>query len=164
MRRLIRADFNRILLKKEFYILLIVSLIYAVGMTIKDMSSHVRGGYSVFLTYKDSSLSFSFLFGLITLLAVYGDEFSSLVMDGVIGRGISRVKYVMVKFLDSLSILLFLFITYGLVTYIPGAVMAGGLNADENGMFFMTMMTGIISTLAYVTIAAMFLYISGQEF
>ena len=160
MRRLIEGDIRRIFLKKSFYILFILSLLYAVGTTVKDMNLRVSSGYAVFNSYRMSSGIFFFLFGLVVFMGVYADEFTSLAMDGVIGRGISRGKYVLAKFLDSLIILFFLFFFYTLPTYIVGAVMSGGLSGDENKIFWLTMLSSVFNGLFNVTMAAMFLYIS----
>ena len=59
-----------------------------------------------------------FVFSLVVFLGVYADEFKSMTMIGVIGRGFSREKMVIVKFIDSLLLLILQTGGFALVLFI----------------------------------------------
>ncbi len=121
MRRLIRGDIFRILRKTGFYILPIIYYILFIIMdiTAKDITIE---DYIELMEMTCRYIT-AFVFGIPVFLGVYADELKSGAMQISIGRGISRKKIVLCKFIDCIFLGLLLYLIdyvmrYVLVKYI----------------------------------------------
>ena len=100
MRRLLEADLKRIVVKILPWIVLLIWFVYdtiSIANTIGDAPDR-----SFFLLGQLQGLHSTamLIIGFAAIFGVYADEFKSMVMIGVIGRGLSRDKFVFGKFLD----------------------------------------------------------------
>ncbi len=108
MRRLIRADIRRILLKIGFYVLPAIYLLISISDTQK-------GDYGFEDMYQANQFTYKYMISYFAIIpvfmSVYADELRSGAWVVAIGRGMSRRKIVMAKFLDGtiLTILLYAF-------------------------------------------------------
>ena len=99
MRRLIRADLRRILAKPGFYIcplILFALFVYGLFQSPIEYDSY----------YDSLEIQLNYLYPFLVLLpiftCVYGDELKSGTMVTAIGRGLSRTKVILAKFIDTL--------------------------------------------------------------
>ncbi|MCR5138478.1 MAG: hypothetical protein K6C12_15525 [Oscillospiraceae bacterium] len=99
MRRLIRADLRRILAKPGFYIcpvILLALFFYGLFGEPVDYDSY----------YANLDLQLSYILPFFVMLpvftCVYGDELRSGTMIPAIGRGLSRTRVIVAKFIDTL--------------------------------------------------------------
>lgn len=109
MRRLIRGDIMRILRKLGFYVLpaLFYLLMYS------DPSSFGKEyEFDTYFTLLDMvySIAFAFIVGIPVFMGVYSDELKAGALQACIGRGLSRKKILLSKFIDSVILTLALYI------------------------------------------------------
>ncbi len=108
MRRLIRGDIFRILRKIGFYILPIIYYILFIIMDVTAKNVTIED-YVMVMDLTCSYIS-AFAFGIPVFLGVYADELKSGAMQISIGRGISRKKIVLCKYINCVFLGLFLYI------------------------------------------------------
>lgn len=162
MRRLMRADLKRITKRTSVIVIFVLMLILGCFTTIYDFTDSLVNGLKLVTAYMDSFAFSSFCFGLVILSRVYLDDFRAAITSGVIGRGISRGKYVVVKFLDSVVLFFCMHLFLTLVVYATGRGMGAQLTPDETRMFLLYFVTEVIGTAADITIAALFLFLTGR--
>ncbi len=101
MRRLIRGDIRRILSKLGFYIL---PVLFYLLMYIDPTDSSGKK-YEFDVTYMSITMiyksAFAFIVAIPVFIGVYADELKAGAMQTCIGRGLSRVKVLLSKFIDS---------------------------------------------------------------
>ena len=160
MRRLLEADMKRIMTKIIPWLLLLVVWIFlGVRLAVGIGDSIDRNFF--FLRTVGSALAFmDLVIGFSALLGVYGDEFKSMAMIGVIGRGISRDKFVLAKFLDSVLLIVEMLALSVIYILILKAVFGVTYNAVETRYTVCAIVFTLIEEIAYVTIAAIFYFLS----
>ena len=99
MRRLLLGDFCRIIQKKSFWIVLFLYTVYMLVTIYGDYHGSEEDWIAPIDNVGTFCSGLSLLTGIVLMLGVYGDEFGSMTMICVIGRGTSRVKYVISKLL-----------------------------------------------------------------
>ncbi len=160
MRKLLRADNRRVVIKILPWILMAVSFIiiaFSIALKIDD-------GTDRSLTYLSLQQNRIFvvtaIIGFAALLGIYGDEFKSMVMIGVIGRGISREKFVLAKFLDLLIYVFQLYIISIAYQLSLLLVFKVHLNSIEVRFLLLSFVTEYLDIVAYVALAALFYFLS----
>ena len=160
MRRLLEADLKRIVVKILPWIVLLIWFVYdtiSIANTIGDAPDR-----SFFLLGQLQGLHSTamLIIGFAAIFGVYADEFKSMVMIGVIGRGLSRDKFVFGKFLD----LCILTILMQMVTIIYIMILKAAFGATfsplETRFLFASFILNFLETVTYVTIAAIFYFLS----
>ncbi len=160
MRKLLEADMRRIMSKIVPWLLLVASWVYLAVSLAKGIGDSPDRNF-FYVKHISQNIGFvDLVIGFSALLGVYGDEFKSMAMIGVIGRGISRDKFVISKFLDALFLILEMIILSVIFIAILKVSFGITLNATENKFMvcFFTFM--LIEEIAYVTIAAIFYFLS----
>ncbi len=110
MRRLIRGDIRRILSKLGFYIIpaLFYLLMYIDPSASPGKKYDFDGSYaSIVMLYK---YAFGVVVGIPVFIGVYADELKAGAMQTCIGRGLSRVKILLSKFIDSVILIVTFYI------------------------------------------------------
>lgn len=159
MRRLILADFRRIMKKKNIWIFLIISLL----VKIPGLAITIRMGmlnYGSFLTYVCSTDIFALLVGVTLFLAIYGDEFQSKAMITVIGRGFSRLGIVFGKFLDTVFLVIGFYLIYLISGLITALVVGIQLSPLELKAIVVSCIVAAYYMIGNITFAAFILYIT----
>ena len=157
MRKLIRADLRRILSKPGFYICpLIVFLLFIYSL----VSSPVE--YDSYYAALDIVLPYiySFLIVLPVFTTVYGDELKSGAMITAIGRGLSRTRVIIAKFVDTavLSFLFFLFVlALDQITFSHYSVVLTRLQILRVFSYFASTYLQVLGVCAF---AAVFVYLT----
>ena len=160
MRRLIEADMHRVLTKIVPWVLLLLCYVVTAVATLTGIDTSPDRNFFVLSNIETGfKLSISII-GFATLLGIYADEYKSMVMIGVIGRGISRDKFVLGKFGD-LCVMTFLmeFLTVAFLMMLK--VLLGAVFSPIENRFLVILFTlGFIETVSYVTLAAFFYFLS----
>ena len=160
MRRLLEADLKRVLVKILPWVLLAAWFIFeaiSIAMNIDKSPDRDFGVLGKLVGLHSFAAT---IIGFAALLGIYADEFKSMVMIGVIGRGLSRDKFVFGKFLDlCLLTILMELITIAYV-FILKAVFGVTFLPIEYRFMFVLFIASFLETIAYVTIAAVFYFIS----
>lgn len=162
MRKLLTADFRRIMRKRSFWIAMILAFAATAFGTVDGIDGAPQRGLKFTSSIISVTGNVDLLFGLVVLLSVFGDEFRSMTLIGVIGRGVSRWKFILAKFLDSLFLLGQMYLLYGFCVMLMRRVLGVSLSPAETRAIVSTIITALYSTLAVVTISALFFYLTGS--
>lgn len=160
MRKLLEADLKRVLVKILPWVLLAAWFIYqAISITLNIDKSPDRdfGMLSKLVGLHSFAMT---IIGFSALLGIYADEFRSMVMIGVIGRGLSRDKFVLGKFLDLCLLTVLMEIITVVYILILKAAFGVTFQPIEHRFLVVTFIASILETIAYVTIAAVFYFVS----
>ena len=143
MRNLLRADIGRAQKKMSFLACIGIVCVLIIGMTLlafifptsaSDLealgSSETGRGYAFLDNFGIVSVFIPFLVGIPVYQAVFTDDFNSRTMQTAIGRGVSRQKLILGRFIEVLVLLLEAFIVFTVFALICGLV-AG---ATSSGM------------------------------
>ncbi len=163
MKNLIKGDIRRIMCKRSFWIAFIASvlinfaivLFYLFGMNYSSLN-YLQGNIDGMGDLGGTVL------GVAVFLAVYADDFKSMTIISVIGRGNSRLKVILAKFINSVIITLLLYAIFSLQVFIMTKVMGITLLPDESLALGLAIFRGIFLTIGYVTIAAIVIYTTGN--
>lgn len=162
MRRLLKGDIRRILRKNIFAIFFVLMLLLDVGVC---CFTYFRRLHTGFAFVSDQVMVFPlifFVFSLVVFLGVYADEFKSMTMIGVIGRGFSREKMVIVKFIDSLLLLILQTGGFALVLFIGIKLSPLSLSPEEMKFLFVKIAIETFLALGYMTMAAFMFYLTNN--
>ena len=162
MKNMISADIERILRKKSFWIVFILPCIMALFYAL--ISAGERGGsfyYAVLETDHFSPIG-NMMFGLSIFLGVYADEFRSKSMQAMIGRGISRTKIVLVKFIDSVLLTVLIYGIFSLLLFVMALIFHGGIGALEAKAMYLQIALFGVKALGFSTIATVFIFLTGN--
>ena len=160
MRKLFEADLNRIIEKVLPWVLLVGAFVYmAVSIAIEIETSPDRD----FFFFSQVVGTFPWVLtiaGFSALLGIYADEFKSMSMITVIGRGISREKFVLTKFLDLCLMVFQMEVLTAIYIMILKGAFGTRLTFVETKYLVLLFVFGYIETVSYVTIAAIFYFLS----
>ena len=160
MRRLISADINRIMHKKLLWICLGLGILLLGASALGFKIAFVWDG-SIFTYAMGFAIPFlEFVFGILTLVYVYGEEVRSMTMVTAIGRGLTREKLILAKFLDTVIISVMLNVVMSLFIFIFQLISGAGLTHSQGTLVYLTVFTGLYRTLGYLTVSALFLFIT----
>ena len=163
MKNLIRGDIRRIMCKKSLWVAFVAALLtnillvmfYLFGMNYSSIN-YMQGNL-------DGLSDFGgMIIGIAVFLAVYADDFKSMTIISIIGRGNSRLKIIIAKFINSIIITLMLYAVYALEVFVMTKAMGIALLPDERLALCLGVLSGIYVTIGYVTMAAIVIYASGN--
>ncbi len=157
MRRLIRADLRRILAKPGFYIcpvILLALFVYGLFADTVDYDSY----------YASLDIQLSYIYPFLVLLpvftCVYGDELRSGTMIPAIGRGLSRTKIILAKFLDTLILSLGFYLFFLLMDQITFDRFSVVLTKVQILRVFSAFASAWLKILGYCAFSAIFVYLT----
>lgn len=162
MRRLILADFRRIVKKINIWVFLIISLLIQLITLIFDATRGILN-YGTFLTTICNTDMFALLVGVTLLLAIFGDEFRSKAMITVIGRGFSRLGIVFGKFLDTVFLVIGFYAIYLIFALIMSFVFGVHLSPIEFKTIIVSCVVSAYYMIGNITFAAFVLYITDNS-
>ena len=157
MKRLIRADLRRILAKPGFYIcpvLVLALFIYGLFTEAVDYDSY----------YASLDIQLSYLYPFFILLpvftCVYSDELKSGTMIPAIGRGLSRAKVILAKFIDTVILSLALCLFFLLLDQITFDRFSVVLTKVQILRVFSAYAAVWLQILGFCAFAAIFVYLT----
>ena len=157
MRRLIRADLRRILAKPGFYVCpLILFALFVYGLFGDPVD------YDTYYSSLDIQLSYiyPFLVLLPVFTCVYGDELRSGTMITAIGRGLSRTRVILAKFIDTLVLSLAFMMFFLLMDQITFDRFSVVLTKVQILRIFSAYAATWLQILGHCTFAAIFVYLT----
>lgn len=160
MRKLIRADLNRILAKKAFWIALAIMLIICVAGIYSKISEAPDRGVAFVLSASNGISYLGLVIGLILVMSIYSDEFKSMMLISTIGRGLTREKYILAKLLDALIVLTIAYGAAGVAVFVTRIATGTALNDVEVLFIVLRFFFDALTALCSVTIAAAFFYLT----
>ena len=156
MRNLLKADLRRILKKRSFYIwLFLTSLFLFIGGGLSKYTSDT-------LNIERAMIKFAVpvIVSLNVYLSVFGDELKTGAIQCIIGRGISRTRVVMTKFLECLILSGILFAVVELVYFVRNIVFNVGASPLQSASLAFYIFMFYIRTMGYLAIASFFVYLT----
>ena len=148
MRRLLEADMKRVVAKVLPWIFLVAACVYvAADLKIGIGSAPDRVFFFLEKIERHNQIVL-LIAGFAALIGIYADEFKSMSMITVIGRGISREKFVLAKFLDTCILALQIEILTVVYVMILKAVFGVSLTALETEHLVLVFIMGYIETIA----------------
>ena len=158
MKNLIFADVKRILRKPAYWIVLAICLVISFFWTLGAKRDGTVSGLT-FASNQGTAINTMNLFiGIAIYVSVYADEFSSNSMQCLIGRGISRKRLLIAKFINCVIIT---FISYGVYAlFITAMALVTGvkMNGAEISFLYSSILTNAFLVLGYATISMIILF------
>ncbi len=157
MRRLIRADLRRILAKPRFYICpLIFFVLFIYGL----MKEPVE--YDSYYASLEIQLSYinPFVILLPVFTCVYGDELRSGTIITAIGRGLSRTRVILAKFIDTLVLSLAFCVFFLLMDQITFDRFSVVLTKIQILRVFSVYAASWLQVVGFCAFAAIFVYLT----
>ncbi|MCR5747676.1 MAG: hypothetical protein K6G03_08200 [Lachnospiraceae bacterium] len=148
--------------KRSFIILMALSAVMILySLTLFEDTEPYTG----FMVTKKISENFSYVdlfFSVFLLISVYGDEFKSLSFITVIGRGISRCKFVLAKFSVTVIITAIVFAVLFILSVLLWKTTGLSLTPDQFKFMILSFMTAMLDVIAMVTLSAIIMYLTGN--
>lgn len=156
MRNLLRADLRRILKRVSIYVwLFLIFVIFFLSALSKDYTADIVG-----MEQGVTSLLGPIMVSIPVFLGVYGREIQAGSMQCVIGRGMSRTKLILTKYLECVLMCLFFFFFIWLAFFLRNNVGDAGLTANQNKMLTIFVLFAFIKTCGYFAITTFFFFIA----
>ena len=156
MRNLLRADLRRILKRVSIYIwLFLIFVVFFLSALSKDYTADIIG-----MEQGVTSLLGPILVSIPVFLGVYGRELQAGSMQCVIGRGMSRTKLILTKYLECVLMCLFFFFFIWLAFFLRNNVGDAGLTANQNKMLTIFVLFAFIKTCGYFAFTTFFFFIA----
>jgi ABC-type transport system involved in multi-copper enzyme maturation permease subunit len=156
MRNLLRADLRRILKRVSIYVwLFLIFVIFFLSALSKDYTADIIG-----MEQGVTSLLGPILVSIPVFLGVYGREIQAGSMQCVIGRGMSRTKLILTKYLECVLMCLFFFFFIWLAFFLRNNVGDAGLTANQNKMMTIFVLFAFIKTCGYFAFTTFFFFIA----
>ena len=156
MRNLLRADLRRILKRVSIYIwLFLIFVVFFLSALSKDYTAD-----SIGMEQGVTSLLGPILVSIPVFLGVYGRELQAGSMQCVIGRGMSRTKLILTKYLECVLMCLFFFFFIWLAFFLRNNVGDAGLTANQNKMLTIFVLFAFIKTCGYFAFTTFFFFIA----
>ena len=156
MRNLLRADLRRILKRVSIYVwLFLIFVIFFLSALSKDYTADIIG-----MEQGVTSLLGPIMVSIPVFLGVYGREIQAGSMQCVIGRGMSRTKLILTKYLECVLMCLFFFFFIWLAFFLRNNVGDAGLTANQNKMLTIFVLFVFIKTCGYFAFTTFFFFIA----
>ena len=160
MRKVLHADIRRVVTKIWPWILLAVSYLFLVVYVTNDMDDSPDRAFHFIKTVSQGIAAPEIIIGFSLLLGIYGDEFKSMAMITVIGRGINRWKYVLSKFLELVILGLQYYVLTSLLLFVLARLLGLTFTAAETRFLICMIIFTYLEDITYVAIAALFYFLS----
>ena len=160
MRRLLEADLKRVLVKLLPWILLVAWFVFDTVSIATSIGKAPDRSFAVFSKLIGLHSFAMKIIGFAALLGIYADEFKSMVMIGVIGRGLSRDKFVIGKFLDLCVMTVLMEVITIIYILVLKALFGATFAPIETRFLIVSFIIEFLQTIAYVAIAAFFYFLS----
>ena len=156
MRNLLRADLRRILKRVSIYVwLFLIFVVFFVSALSMDYTADI-----INMEQGVTSLLGPILVSIPVFLGVYGRELQAGSMQCVIGRGMSRTKLILTKYLECVLMCLFFFFFIWLAFFLRNNVGDAGLTANQNKMLTIFVLFAFIKTCGYFAFTTFFFFIA----
>ena len=158
MKNLIFADVKRILRKPAYWIVLGICLLISLFWSVQSNNSGGMSGFSFASNQGTAVNTMNLFIGIAIYVSVYADEFTSNSMQCLIGRGISRRRLLIAKFINCVIVT---FISYGIYTLfitITDLIAGVKMNGAESSFLYSSILTNAFTVLGYATISMIILF------
>lgn len=155
----LKADFYRLFKHKSFYIF---NGIIALGFILLNyfiLGSNGKVGQYIEITMQ--MLGFiPLITGMFVFNNIYNDNFSSNVVNGIIGSGVKRKNIVIYNFISTILFSFIIFLFYTLVFFAFGKIYGFSFSTTIIKDLLTKTMAYFLSVIGYVSMASIILYFS----
>ena len=164
MKNLIRGDIRRIMCKKSLWVAFIAAILVNILLIVFYLSSMKNSSFNYMLGNLDGMGDIGgMIVGIAVFLAVYADDFKSLTIVSIIGRGNTRLHIIIAKFINSVIITFILYAIFAFQVLVMTKVIGVELMPDERLALCLGVFRGIYITIGYVNMAAIVIYATGNN-
>ena len=164
MNNLIRGDIRRIISKKSLWVAFVAALITNILLVVFYLFTMNYSSINYMQGNIDGVADLGgMIIGIAVFIAVYSDDFRSMIIISIIGRGTSRLKIIIAKFINSVTITIILYALFALEVCAMTSVMGIELLPDERLALCLGVFRGIYLTIGYVTMASIVIYATGNN-
>lgn len=160
MRSLVKADMKRIMVKILPWLLLAAAYAYMAVSLITGIDTSPDRNFAFLQKVVERTSVVNLIIGFAALLGIYGDEFKSMAMITVIGKGLTRAKFVFAKFIDTLILVALMTGITAIYVVILKTALGVTLNGTETGFLINMFIFNSIELVMFVTIASIFYFLS----
>ena len=160
MRSLVKADMKRIMVKILPWLLLAAAYAYMAVSLITGIDTSPDRNFAFLQKVVERTSVVNLIIGFAALLGIYGDEFKSMAMITVIGKGLTRAKFVFAKFIDTLILVALMTGITAIYVVILKNALGVTLNGTETGFLINMFIFNSIELVMFVTIASIFYFLS----
>ncbi|MBQ8946350.1 MAG: ABC transporter permease [Lachnospiraceae bacterium] len=160
MKDLIIADVIRILKKPSYRIMLVVAFLMEMSVTVRTRLGVWNDIAYTSNQYNMMKLAAELMLGIMIYISVYADEFTSNSMQALIGRGVSRFKLLIAKYIDCVVITVISFALYLAGMLLMGFILGAHLSGEEILFLSVRILVGIVKTIGFATVSMIVLYLT----
>ncbi len=153
MRRLIRADLKRIVVKPSMYVVVVIMALFVLLKEGNDTVTQQMEFYKLF--YNTAGLTFVCI---PIFLSVYADEIKSGIMISVIGMGLPRKKIVEAKLWDSFWLLMGSYLVLFLVAVLKNSIVGYAISPKQNVFLLLFCMFCVIRGIGIIALSSLVLF------
>ena len=163
MRNLIKADMQRILRKKSIWLAFIFMIVIVAGEILYKVNVAPDRNLGFAVAVSDSIGYVGLVLGIILVLNIYADDFKASTYINIVGHGISRLKYIITKYLDAMILLVAMYVLACVLIF--GLKVGLGVQLSSLEMRFMwcNLLCEIIPVAASISIASLFYFQTGNN-
>lgn len=159
MKNLIRGDIRRILSKKSLWVAFIAALLTNIAIVMFYLYSMNYSSINYMQGNLDGLTDIGgMVIGIAVFLAVYADDFKAMTLITIIGRGNSRGRVILAKFINSVIITVILYAVFALQIAVLTKVMGIEMLKDETLALCLGVFRGIYIAIGNITMAAIVIY------
>ena len=163
MRNLIKADMQRILRKKSIWVALILMIAIVIGDIFYTINTSADKNLAFAVGASESFYFLGLVVGIILVLNVYADDIKSTSYINVVGQGISRVKYILTKYLDAMILLVAMYVLACVLIFGLKAGLGVQLSSLETRFIWCNLLCEIIPVAASISIASLIYFQTGNN-
>ena len=152
MRSLVKADMKRIMVKILPWLLLAAAYAYMAVSLITGIDTSPDRNFAFLQKVVERTSVVNLIIGFAALLGIYGDEFKSMAMITVIGKGLTREKFVFAKFIDTLILVALMMGITAIYVVILKTVLGVTLSGIETRFLINMFAVGLFAYLAFMQI------------
>ncbi len=162
MRNLLRADLSRFVRRKKMYIFFVLVVVYglinALYMMVKMMDTSYN--YVMGMAYGVEGLAV--VFSYLIFFTAYTEDYKSMTLITVIGKGYPRMKVVLSKLLDVVIVSVAVTLIYGCITAGVGLAIGQRPLPDEVTYYVVYSLFNVFFMVGMVTFASIGIYATGS--
>lgn len=158
MIHLIRADLRRIVRKKSFLFVALLTALISVLLALWN-TRNLWSGFS----YAVNQMNFlhggsTLLLGLAVFSAVYSDEFRARSMQAAIGRGVPRRRIILAKAIDCIALTVLVYACLLAFVLLLGVLLGAHMTAEDVKILVTAACLGAYKLICCAPLAAVILY------
>ncbi len=144
------------------YIFFTLIILLGIANTIYTFYKYLPTSYNFVTGMVSCSEDLYIVFSFLIFLTVYTEDYKSMTLITVIGKGYSRIKVVLAKFLDVVVTSVAVFLLYGIITVILSFVFRQNVLPEEAWFYIFSSVKYVLLMIGMTTFASIGIYATGS--